>query len=153
MSLALPSRVPTAQVPSPSPALAAALPLLAASSQQVPPPSQLPPWTCRLNYRLSVACEQDVDSLCAQECHSSMGQSCGGRVLRCLTEKQEQLSSQACKDEVFYFEKMEVNDYRNDVILAEACRTDVDKLCKKVPRGAGRRMLTPPAHAALTVCL
>lgn len=65
-----------------------------------------------------------------------MGQSCGGRVLRCLTEKQDQLSSQACKDEVFYFEKMEVNDYRNDVILAEACRTDVDKHCKSVPKGA-----------------
>ena len=93
---------------------------------------------CRLNYRLSVACEQDVEALCAQECHPAMGQSCGGRVLRCLTEKQDQLSSQSCRDEVFYFEKMEVNDYRNDVILAEACRTDVDKYCKTVPRGMCR---------------
>ena len=75
-------------------------------------------------------------ALCEAECHPSMAQSCGGRVLRCLTEKQDSLTSQECKDEVFYFEKMEVNDYRNDVILAEACRTDVDKLCKSVPKGA-----------------
>jgi len=42
---------------------------------------------------------------------------------------------------VFYFEKMEVNDFRNDVLLAEACRADVDKLCKHVEPGA------PPAPA------
>ncbi|KAK9797745.1 hypothetical protein WJX73_005342 [Symbiochloris irregularis] len=92
----------------------------------------------RLNYRLASACEKDVAALCESECHPSMGQSCGGRVLRCLTEKQDLLTSQECRDEVFYFEKMEVTDYRNDVILAEACRTDVDKLCKSVPKGQGR---------------
>ena len=36
----------------------------------------------------------------------------------------------ACADEVFYFEKMEVNDFRNDVLLAEACRSDVEHFCK-----------------------
>lgn len=30
---------------------------------------------------------------------------------------------------------MEVNDFRNDVLLAEACRTDVDKYCKNVQPG------------------
>lgn len=42
---------------------------------------------------------------------------------------------QECQDEIFYFEKMEVNDFRNDVLLAEACRTDVDKHCKNVQPG------------------
>ncbi len=42
---------------------------------------------------------------------------------------------QECQDEIFYFEKMEVNDFRNDVLLAEACRTDVDKHCKTVQPG------------------
>jgi Golgi apparatus protein 1 len=37
---------------------------------------------------------------------------------------------------VFYFEKMEVNDFRNDIILALACRGDVDKFCKDVEPGA-----------------
>lgn len=37
--------------------------------------------------------------------------------------------------QVFYFEKMEVNDFRNDVLLAEACRTDVDKYCKHIEPG------------------
>ncbi len=38
--------------------------------------------------------------------------------------------------QVFYFEKMEVNDFRNDVLLAEACRSDVDAYCKHVEPGA-----------------
>ena len=37
--------------------------------------------------------------------------------------------------QVEYFEKMEVSDFRNDIILAEACRQDVDKYCAKVEPG------------------
>jgi len=40
-----------------------------------------------------------------------------------------------------YFKKMEVTDFRNDVLLAEACRDDVDELCNKVK--PGRRQLLP----------
>ena len=42
--------------------------------------------------------------------------------MRCLTEKRDQIKDEACQKEVLYFEKMEVTDYRNDVILAAACR-------------------------------
>ena len=56
-------------------------------------------------------------------------------MLRCLTEKQDSIKSKACADEVFYFEKMEVSDFRNDVLLAEACRADVDKYCRLVEPG------------------
>ena len=42
---------------------------------------------------------------------------------------------QECQEEIFYFEKMEVNDFRNDVLLAEACRTDVETHCKNVKPG------------------
>jgi hypothetical protein len=38
---------------------------------------------------------------------------------------------------VFYYQLMEVSDYRNDVILAEACRNDVEKYCKDVEPGEG----------------
>ncbi|MEW5311455.1 MAG: hypothetical protein WDW38_003169 [Sanguina aurantia] len=65
-------------------------------------------------------------------------QVCGGRVLRCLTEHREDLKSDACQKEVLYFEKMEVTDYRNDVILAAACRVDVEKFCTNVQPGEGR---------------
>ncbi len=99
----------------------------------------------RLNYRLSNACEADIDTLCANECTPFLGQACGGRVLRCLTEKQDSIKSKACADEVFYFEKMEVTDFRNDVLLAEACRADVDKYCKHVQPGAR----SPATAAAL----
>ena len=34
-----------------------------------------------------------------------------------VQEKQGNITNQACKDEVFYFELMEVKDFRNDVIL------------------------------------
>lgn len=40
---------------------------------------------------------------------------------------------------MFYYELMEVSDFRNDVILAEACRSDVDKYCKDVTPGGWRR--------------
>lgn len=32
----------------------------------------------------------------------------------------------------------QVDDFRNDVALAEACRPDVEKLCAKVEPGEGR---------------
>ena len=51
--------------------------------------------------------------------------------------------AQPCFDEVFYFEKMEVNDFRNDVLLAEACRQDVDRFCKHVEPGARRSSVMP----------
>lgn len=92
----------------------------------------------RLNYRLSQACEKDIDTLCSDECSFYLGQACGGRVLRCLTEKYDKITSTECQNEVFYFEKMEVTDFRNDVLLAEACRGDVDTHCKSVKPGEGR---------------
>lgn len=46
--------------------------------------------------------------------------------------------------QVFYFEKMEVNDFRNDVLLAEACRADVDKYCKHVEPGVLGLALSAP---------
>lgn len=56
-------------------------------------------------------------------------------MLRCLTQKKDEIKSEACRKEVFYFEKMEVSNYHNDVILAAQCRADVDKFCKDVPPG------------------
>jgi Cysteine rich repeat len=50
----------------------------------------------------------------------------------------EKLESEECKDEVFYFIKMEVSDFRNDVMLAEACKPDVDSHCADVEPGEGR---------------
>lgn len=32
----------------------------------------------------------------------------------------------------------QVNNYGNDVLLAEACRSDVDSLCKNIEGGGGR---------------
>lgn len=57
-------------------------------------------------------------------------------MLRCLTEKQPEISSPGCRSEVLYFLKMEVSDYRNDVMLAAACRGDVEKFCKDIAPGA-----------------
>ncbi|GAX78146.1 hypothetical protein CEUSTIGMA_g5588.t1 [Chlamydomonas eustigma] len=99
----------------------------------------------RLNYRLAKACKNDVKSLCSAACSAEEGQVCSGTVLRCLTEKREDIKSDDCKKEVFYFEKMEVTDYRNDVILAAACREDVEKFCKDTEPGEGR------VHACLRI--
>ena len=92
----------------------------------------------RLNYRLNTACELDIDELCAEQCSPFLGHACGGTVLRCLSENKEKVSSQECAKEITYFQKMEVSDFRNDVILAEACRGDVDEHCETVEAGSGR---------------
>ncbi|KAK9816541.1 hypothetical protein WJX72_001742 [[Myrmecia] bisecta] len=91
-----------------------------------------------LKYRLNKACQPDIEQLCSDECSPFLGQACGGRVLRCLTDKQDAIQSAECQTEVFYLVKMEANDFRNDVLLAEACREDVDKFCKDVEPGEGR---------------
>jgi len=62
-------------------------------------------------------------------------QICSGKVLRCLTDHRAELKSESCKSEVLYFEKMEVTDFRNDVILAASCRMDVDKFCPNIDPG------------------
>mmetsp|Transcript_2773 Transcript_2773/g.6900 ORF Transcript_2773/g.6900 Transcript_2773/m.6900 type:complete len:501 (-) Transcript_2773:276-1778(-) len=64
----------------------------------------------RLNYRLNLACELDIDELCANDCSPFLGHACGGTVLRCLTENKENINSDECKKEVNYFENMDVND-------------------------------------------
>ncbi|KAI8477290.1 MAG: hypothetical protein J3K34DRAFT_398918 [Monoraphidium minutum] len=92
----------------------------------------------RLNWRLKHACEQDITSLCGGLCPASSNQPCGGVVLHCLSEKQDNITSPACQEEVFYYQLMEVSDFRNDVILAEACRDDVETYCKDVEPGEGR---------------
>ena len=122
-------------------------------------------------------------------CKDATKHACGGRALRCLTDASAQIRAKGCRDEIFYFEKMEVCwpgqlrhlrthwlwaskgpshaaaehslsvscrvmcerhhalqvfDYRNDVILAETCREDVNKFCKKVKKGSS------PHHACLS---
>ena len=73
---------------------------------------------------------------CANACSSvSIEQPCGGTVLQCLSDKIEEITAEDCKKEVFYFQKMEVRDFRNDVILAETCRADVDAYCADVEAG------------------
>ena len=59
-------------------------------------------------------------------------------MLRCLSDNKEKISSASCQKEVSYYEKMGVEDFTNDLSLAEACRGDVDKFCSKVEPGSGR---------------
>lgn len=63
----------------------------------------------RVNYRLEDACSRDVDSLCgADVCNRAKQISCGGTVLRCLVDKKEEIKAESCKQEVYYYVKMEV---------------------------------------------
>lgn len=92
----------------------------------------------RLNWRLKRACASDISTLCAGQCPDNSSTPCGGLVLQCLTERADNLTAADCKEEVHYYRLMEVSDFRNDVILAEACRADVDRYCKDVEPGEGR---------------
>jgi golgi apparatus protein 1 len=63
----------------------------------------------RLNYRLQSACQTDVAQLCDGICKYDDTESyCGGKVLQCLVHKKDAIKSHECKQEVFYFIKMEV---------------------------------------------
>jgi hypothetical protein len=73
-------------------------------------------------------------------------------VLLPLQDKQDNITSPACEEEVFYYQLMEVTDFRNDVILAEACRGDVDKYCKDVEPGARKTLLCCALLVTLCGC-
>jgi golgi apparatus protein 1 len=95
----------------------------------------------RLNFRLAKSCKDEVegpDAACKGICKGPVEQTCGGTTLQCLQDNIEKLKSDECKEEVFYFMKMEVSDFRNDVMLAEACKLDVVKWCQDVEPGEGR---------------
>eukprot|EP00271_Cylindrocystis_brebissonii_P009749 TRINITY_DN2493_c0_g1_i1.p1 TRINITY_DN2493_c0_g1~~TRINITY_DN2493_c0_g1_i1.p1 ORF type:complete len:1041 (-),score=222.27 TRINITY_DN2493_c0_g1_i1:278-3400(-) len=90
----------------------------------------------RLNYRLNKACFNDVKRMCLNACQGAVDSgsvTCGGQVLKCLSEKKEKIESPACKKEVFSFEKQEVTDIRLDIPLQTACKSDLETKCKKVP--------------------
>ena len=44
--------------------------------------------------------------VCMEEEH--VDKACGGTVLRCLADKIEDITDEACKSELLYFQKMEV---------------------------------------------
>lgn len=88
---------------------------------------------CRLNYRLSIACHDTIMNKCADACTStSIDQPCGGTVLRCLTEKLEDITDAECKKEVFYFIKMEVRK-----LLLIDCIPSQFRMSMERDRGSG----------------
>eukprot|EP00854_Cymbomonas_tetramitiformis_P013737 gene13737-16236_t len=92
----------------------------------------------RLNYRLNKECDMEIDNLCADVCSPFQGQACGGTVLKCLRDHQENITSDNCKKELFSVEKKQGNDYRTDAVLKESCVEDVEKFCVDVEPGNGR---------------
>jgi len=91
----------------------------------------------RLNYKLNKECFHDVEMLCVHACDKLLeagSQTCGGTVLKCLSENVDKLKSKACKDEVFYFQKREVADIQLDVPLQQACKEDLAQLCPSVSK-------------------
>lgn len=77
----------------------------------------------RLNYRLNKACDAEIDDMCADVCSPFQGQACGGTVIKCLTEKEENITNTDCRNELFGVEKKEGKDWRNDAVRA-TCSED-----------------------------
>jgi len=50
----------------------------------------------------------------------------------------ENIDAEGCLNEVSFLVWMEVQDFRADMQLAEACRADATRLCGKVEPGEGR---------------
>ena len=56
----------------------------------------------------------DINGHCSDICPLK-GQSCGGRVLRCLRDNFDSLASKTCSEEVFYYMKVgTVDSIRRD---------------------------------------
>ena len=112
----------------------------------------------RLNARLSAACQPTAATLCAGACAPPGGPPfpddvpCGGTVLRCLADRVEGIHDDACRREVEYFVRMEVHDFRNDILLAEACRADVDAFCGGVAPGGVVACLAEHRGALSAAC-
>jgi hypothetical protein len=62
----------------------------------------------RLNWRLKNDCQEDATALCPSACSASGGEVCGGKMLRCLMDNKDKLKTEACRQEVFYFIRMDV---------------------------------------------
>jgi len=92
----------------------------------------------RLNYRLNKACDAEIDTLCPDVCSPFSGQACGGVVIKCLTDKQANVTNEDCRKELFGVEKMQGKDWRNDAVLREACQEDVNQYCAEVEAGGGK---------------
>jgi Cysteine rich repeat len=75
----------------------------------------------RLNFRLRDSCKDDLATLCPDVCKDATKHACGGRALRCLTDNSEQIRSKACRNEVFYFEKMEVRPQGYEIVRRLPC--------------------------------
>ena len=66
----------------------------------------------RLNFRLNQACKDVLNEMCTDVCVDPENQdkACGGTVLRCLADKIDDVNDDACKQELLYFQKMEVSN-------------------------------------------
>ena len=64
----------------------------------------------RLNFRLNQACKDVLKETCTEVCadQDHEQKACGGTVLRCLADKIDDINDDACKQELLYFQKMEV---------------------------------------------
>jgi Golgi apparatus protein 1 len=92
----------------------------------------------RLDYRLNKACDMEIDMLCAEVCSPFQGQACSGAVIDCLRDKQDNITAEACKTELFEVEKRMGNDFRDDAQLKKSCADDVAKFCADVEPGNGK---------------
>ena len=61
----------------------------------------------------------------------------------------------ALRQEVQYYEKMEVRDIHNDMPLAAACQNDVEKFCSNIKSGSHSSCYAPVCHkiAGMTCAL
>lgn len=92
----------------------------------------------RLDYRLNKGCDMEIDLLCGEVCSPFQGQACSGAVIDCLRDKQDNITSEQCKTELFEVEKRMGNDFRDDAQLKSECKGDVAKFCAEVEPGEGK---------------
>jgi Golgi apparatus protein 1 len=78
-----------------------------------------------LNYRLTQACGEVLKEVCVNVCpdEENMDKACGGTVLRCLADKIDDINDDTCKQELLYFQKMEVSLAGQVFSLCVLCST------------------------------
>ncbi|KAK3610023.1 hypothetical protein CHS0354_032371 [Potamilus streckersoni] len=88
----------------------------------------------RLNPSLQSSCKMDIEKFCKSVVDNNKDdQSMEGEVIQCLKQRfVKKLLSKRCTDEIYAIIKEAAKDYRQDPVLAKACRKEVRGLKGKV---------------------
>ncbi|KAL3859182.1 hypothetical protein ACJMK2_009412 [Sinanodonta woodiana] len=87
----------------------------------------------RLNPSLQNSCRMDIEKFCKTVIEKNKDdQLMEGEVIQCLKQRfVKKMLSKKCTDEIYEIIKEAAKDYRQDPVLAKACKTEIQMYCRE----------------------